>query len=106
MIHLTFRRVRPDQLERLKAWFAEAQDRSDEVRQTFAGEGVTHEQAFLLETGEGTIFVGAIECQDYKAAAEVFKHSEFPIDVKHREIMPQLFDGAAELTRILDVRLL
>ena len=104
MIHLAFRRVRPDQLERLKAWFAEAQERVAEVRETLAAEGVSHEQGFLLETSDGTIFVSVIECEDYDAAAEIFKNSELPIDIEHREIMSQLFDGAVELTPIFDVR--
>lgn len=41
-------RVRPEQVDRLRGWLAELMKRADEVRETFAREGLTHERAYLL----------------------------------------------------------
>jgi uncharacterized protein DUF6176 len=104
MIHLTFYRVRPGKLDRLKAWLAEAKERADEIRETFAHEGVSHEQGFLLETNEGPLLVYAVECEDYDAALEAFSRSKLPIDMELKKIMPELTDGVLELTPLLDIR--
>ena len=45
MIRTAIFRVRPEKLERLTAWLAELQDRAEEVRETFAREGVTAQRA-------------------------------------------------------------
>jgi len=43
MIKLAIRKVKPDQEGHLRAWMAELNRRSAEVRETFAQEGVRHE---------------------------------------------------------------
>jgi Family of unknown function (DUF6176) len=105
MIHLNFTPVHPDKVEELRAWFAEIEARADEARETLEREGVRHEQAYLLETGDGPVLVYAVECEDYEAAGEAFRASTAPIDVQHREIMPQLIGKALEVTPVLDIRL-
>jgi hypothetical protein len=104
MIHLTFYRVRPGELDRLRAWLAEAGQRADEVRETYRQEGVHHEQAYFLETADGHVLVYAVECDDYEAAREAFLKSVRPIDVEHRRIMPELTDGVLELRPALDIQ--
>ena len=105
MIHVNVYRVHPDKVEQLKAWFAEGESRADEVRETFVREGVRHEAGYLLETSDGPLLVYAMELEDYDAALAEFLASEAPIDVQHKEIMPQLTNGQLELTTILDIRL-
>lgn len=105
MIHVRFSRVEPENVDRLKAWFAEAEARADEVRETFVQEGVRHEQGFLLDTQDGPVLMYVIECDDLDAALEVFRASEIPIDVQHRELMPQLTSGTLNLSPILNIRL-
>jgi hypothetical protein len=103
MIHLTFYRVRPGKLDQLKAWLAELGERADEVREAFAREGVTHEQAFLLETADGHVLVAAVGCEDYDAARELFSKSTLPVDVDQRDAMPVLTDGVVSLAPLFDV---
>jgi hypothetical protein len=105
MIHLTVYRVHPDKVDQLKAWLAEAGSRADEVRETFVREGVRHEVGYLLETSDGPLLVYANELDDYQAALAEFLASQAPIDVQHREIMPQLTNGTVELTPLLDISL-
>lgn len=104
MIHLNFYRVRPGKLDQLKAWFAEAGERADEVREAFVHEGVSREQAYLLETADGHVLVAAVDCEDYDTARRLFSESTLPIDVAQREVMPELTDGTLELAPLFDVQ--
>ena len=48
MMRLGFFKVRPDQVERLRAWMHELTQRRDEVLETFRAERTLHECAYLL----------------------------------------------------------
>jgi hypothetical protein len=68
MIHTSIKRVHPDKVELLRAWFAEGTRRADEVRETFRQEGVRHEQAYLINTSDGTLLVYSSELGDFDRA--------------------------------------
>ena len=104
MFQLNFYRVRADKLDQLKAWFAEAGERADEVREAFVHEGVTREQAYLLATADGYVLVAAVECEDYDTASRLFNESTLPIDVAQRNVMPEIMDGKLELAPLFDVQ--
>src|SRR5437762_13107829 len=87
MIKLAIRKVKPDQEGHLRAWMGELNRRSAEVRETFAQEGVRHEQAYLLKTAEGAALIYAMEAADHKRAALAFQSSTLPIDRAHQRIM-------------------
>lgn len=54
MIHLVARRIRPDQRDRVEAWLREVDGpRREEALESLAAEGVTHETALLIDTGDG-----------------------------------------------------
>jgi len=93
MIHLSVQRIRPDKLERLKAWFAEVETRGDEVRETFAQEGVTCEQAYLLSTSDGPVLIYVEECDDFEAAVRVFQNSTLAIDAEHKAVLADVIEG-------------
>ena len=105
MINLGIYRVHPDKVDELKAWFAEVASRADEVRETFVREGVRHEIGYLLETSDGPLLVYANELEDYEAAVAEFLASQAPIDLKHKEIMPQVTNGTLDLDPIIDIQL-
>ncbi|MEV6368855.1 DUF6176 family protein [Micromonospora musae] len=105
MIKIKVSRVRPDKVDRLKAWLAEGMRRADEIRETFVNEGVTHEQGLLLSTADGPVFVYVVECADYEAAAKAFRDSPFPIDAEHKAVLAEVLDGEVEAPLLLDVRL-
>jgi len=103
MIKTAIFRVRPEKLERLIAWLAELQDRSDEVRETFAQEGVTHEQAYVINTTDGPLLVYIVESPDHRRASEAFRNSTLPIDIEHKAIMAEVLSGPAEVAPRYDV---
>jgi hypothetical protein len=95
MIKVAIRKVKPDQENRLREWMAELTRRSIEVRQTFAQEGVRHEQAFILKTGEASVLIYAMEAADHERAAAAYRNSKLPVDQEHRRIMAQVLGEAA-----------
>ena len=95
MIKLAIRKVKPDQESRLREWMADLGRRSAEDRETFAQEGVRHEQAFLLKTAEGAILIYAMEAADHERAAAAYRNSTLPIDQEHRRIMAQVLGERA-----------
>jgi hypothetical protein len=95
MIKLAMRKVRPGQEDHLRKWMAELNRRSTEVRETFAQEGVRHEQAYLLKTADGLVLIYAMEAADHARASSVFQNSTLPIDREHKRIMAQVLAEAA-----------
>jgi len=105
VLRLAFRRVRPGKEERLRSWLAELGRRADEVRATFADETTRHEQAFLLPTPEGTLFVYAIEAGDPERGRAAYAASRHPIDLEHRRVMQECLGERLELAPLYDVAL-
>jgi len=98
MLRVVFSRVKDGQVDRLRAWMRELMDRPDEVRQTFAQEGVRHEVAYLVEAREGPLLVYAIELEDEDRALEAFNNSTLPLDLEHRRTMESVLAGRGQAT--------
>jgi hypothetical protein len=104
MIKLAIRRVKPDEEDHLRSWMAELTRRSTEVLETFANEGVRHEQAYLLKTSEGPILIYAMEAADHDQAAFAFQHSTLPIDQEHRRVMKQVLAERANVELLYECK--
>jgi len=105
MLEVAFRRVREEEVDRLRTWMAELNRRGDEVRETFRQETVRHEQAWLLPGGDGPILVYAIEAEDPELGHRVARASDLPIDVEHRRLMGEVLAGPARVELLYDCRL-
>ena len=105
MLLINCHRVKSDQVERLRAWLLELNERVDEVRQTFVQETVRHEQGIILQGAEGPILIYAIEAEDLEAGRQAYEASTLPIDFEHRRIMDAVLDGPADVERIYDMSL-
>ena len=105
MLRITFSRVRPDKVELLRAWMADLARREEEVLETFRQETVRHEVAYLLESGDGPVLVYAIEAADLAQAARAVETQPLPIDLEHRRVMREAFDGVVPTECLLDIRL-
>jgi hypothetical protein len=104
VLRVRFFRVRPDKIDRLRAWMEELHHRRDEVLETFAQETVRHEAAWLMETAEGTILVYAIEADDLEQAQRAVEENPLPIDLEHRAVMDEVIEVPIELEQLLDER--
>ena len=104
MLRVSIRRVRAGQVEALRAWLTQLEDRRDEVVETFAQEGVRHEQAYLLETGSGHVLVYAMELEDEERARAAFAASTLPIGAEHRDVMDAAVGEPAGAELLYDVQ--
>jgi non-ribosomal peptide synthetase component F len=104
MIRLAVRKVKPEEENRLREWMAELNRRAAEVRQTFASEGVRHEQACLLTTSDGPILIYAVEAEDLDRAAAAYASSIHPIDQEHRRVMQQALAEPASVELLYECR--
>lgn len=96
MIKLAIAKVKPAEEDTLRRWMAELNRRRDEVRETFAQEGVRHEQAYLLKAGDhGPFLIYAMEAADHDAAGKAFRSSTLPIDQEHKAVMNRVLAGKA-----------
>ena len=95
VIKLAIRMVKPEHENRLREWMLELSRRSSEVRETFAQEGVRHEQAFLLKTAGGPVLIYAMEALDHERAAVAYRNSGLPIDHEHKRVMAQVLGEPA-----------
>jgi hypothetical protein len=105
MLEVVFRRVKEGEVDRLRRWMAEAERRSDEVRETFRQETVRHEVAYLIEGAGGPVLVYAIEADDPDLGHRVAASSELPIDAEHRRVMAAVLEGPAEIEKLYECRL-
>lgn len=105
MIHLVARRIRPDQRDRVAAWLREVDGpRRAEALESLAAEGVTHETAMLINTGDGPVIVYAMETEDLARSKSVTDQSNRTIDAEHRAVMRAADDGPASAEVVLDLR--
>ena len=102
MIKLGIRKVKPEEVGRLREWMAQLDKRREEVRATFRQEGVTHEQVYLLNASDGPIMVYAMEAPDHDRAAKAFMESALPIDAEHKAILKQVLAGPASCELLFD----
>ncbi len=93
MINLSIRRVKPEEEGALRQWMGELNRRQNEVRATFAREGVRHEQAWLVTTSDGPLLIYAMEESEQERAEQTFKESTFAIDEQHKNVMSQVLGG-------------
>ncbi len=96
MLSVVLRKVKDGEVDRLRSWMAELNERQDEVRETFAQEGVMHERAYLLEMEKGPVLVYAIEARDFEAASRAYNDSTLPIDLEHRKVMSKVLAEPAD----------
>jgi hypothetical protein len=89
MLRVSFARVKPEKEQRLRDWLAELMTRQQEVRQSFAQEGARQEQAFILPTSDGPIFVHVMEAEDTERAFAAYGESGLPIDAQNRAVLAE-----------------
>ncbi|AYG02916.1 DUF6176 family protein [Gryllotalpicola protaetiae] len=104
MINLTIRRLHDDQVQTVIDWLAEVDGpRRDEAIETLVAEGVRHETAAVLRTGDGSYLIYAMEADDFERVRAVGAASDADIDKKHHEVMAAALTGRSDVTRVLDI---
>jgi hypothetical protein len=95
MLYTRFHRIKPDRVERLRSWMEEVSRRRDEAGASYAREGTSHVQAYLLEGGPEPVLVFVAEVEDPEGARRAYVASDHAIDSEHREVMHDAVAGPA-----------
>lgn len=103
MLQLSFKRVKPGKVDKLRAWMRELMHRREDVVESFEQEGVRQEKAWLIDDGEGYIFVYAVEAEDIEKARQAYRESTLPIDLEHREVLRDVLGERAEPELLYDM---
>src|SRR6059036_2648651 len=105
MLLVVMRQVQPGQVDRLRAWLHELQQRSEEVRETFRQETVRQEVAYLMEGRDGPVLIYAMEAEDFAQASEAFKSSTLPIDAEHKKVMAEVLGDPVPVEQLYECAL-
>lgn len=81
---------------------AELGSRTAEVRESFAQEGMRHEQVHLLKTNDGLFLIYAMEAADHKHAAAASRNSVLPLDARHKQVMALIMGEPANAELLFD----
>ena len=103
MLRISYRRIKPDKLDRLRSWMQELMERRDEVHETFDHEGVRSERAWVIHDEQGPILVYAIEADDLEKARQAYRNSTLPIDLEHREVLREVLGERLEPELLYDL---
>jgi hypothetical protein len=105
VIHLTVRKVDPDQLELLRGWMAQLNGpRREEALATLDDEGCSHEIALLIEGPEGPLVIYAMEVESIEKSRAAAGRSTHRIDQEHRAVMEKTVGERPSLEKLLDLR--
>ena len=98
MLRVSFARIRPEMEPKLRDWLAQLMVRRAEVLETFAGEGTSQEQAYILPTSDGPMLVYVMDTQDNERARAAYALSSHAIDLEHRAILTECLGERLRLT--------
>lgn len=95
-------RLKPDSLDRVRAWAAELNRRQDEVLATLHDEDVVVESAFLDSTGEGDFLIYHIKARSIAGANDVARRSPHAIDAYHARFKADTWETGQRLDLLID----
>jgi hypothetical protein len=103
VLDIRFMKIRPDRVEKLRAWMNELNNRKDEALATLEQETVWSECGYLIEAAEGPVLVYVMEAEDLTVAKAIVNENPHPIDLEHRAVMRDVLDGPAQFEQVLNL---
>jgi hypothetical protein len=86
--------IKDGKSDRLREWYRELAERSDEAFETLDNEGIRQEIAFILDTEHGELLCVFLEVeQTMDKANDAFFSSPFEIDRQHLQVMDETTHG-------------
>jgi hypothetical protein len=95
-------RLKPDSLDRVRAWAAELNRRSDEVLATLLDEQVVVESVFLDQTSEGDFLIYYLKARNLEEAAQAAQQSQHEIDAYHQQFKQDAWESGKPLELLID----
>ncbi|EGQ43253.1 MAG: hypothetical protein J07AB43_12430 [Candidatus Nanosalina sp. J07AB43] len=92
-VKLSYCEVKPGKAEKLRSWYRELQQRSDEVEESLKHEKMFTETAFIQEYRDDKFLFVYMESEDINEAEEAGNEEKFDIDEEHHEVLNNCLTG-------------
>jgi hypothetical protein len=79
--------------------------RAEQVRETFRGETVRAEQAYILPGDTGPLLVYVMEAEDFERGSKAFATSHHKIDAEHKDVMRECLGESVNVAPLYEVTL-
>ena len=86
-------RIKNGKVEKLRSWYRELENRSDEVEKTLKHENMLTETAFIQETEKGFYLYVYMESEELEKAEKSGDEEKFDIDREHHEVLGECLEG-------------
>ncbi|MGH2585019.1 MAG: DUF6176 family protein [Dehalococcoidia bacterium] len=96
-------RLRPDSLERVRAWAEEMNRRRDEALATLVDEGVYVESVFLDRAGDGDFLIYYMKAESFGRATAAVQRSPHAIDAYHQQFKRDTWVSGQRLELLVDL---
>jgi Family of unknown function (DUF6176) len=94
--------LKPGSLDRVRAWAAELNRRSDEVLATLRDEQVVVESVFFDQTSDGDFLIYYMKARNLEDANEAARRSQHDIDAYHGEFKRDTWERQIPLELLID----
>jgi hypothetical protein len=104
MVRVYFTRIRPDKVDRLRAWMKELSERHDESIEAMNNDTIRSEAAYLIDTSNGPILVHASDADDPEFAERMRYENKLPLAEDFRTVMHEVMIEPMSVTPIFEKR--
>jgi hypothetical protein len=92
-VKLSYCKVKPGKAEKLRSWYRELEQRSEEAEKSLRHEKMFTETAFIQEHGEDMFLFVYMESEDINKAEKAGDEEKFDIDEEHHNVLDNCLEG-------------
>ena len=96
-------RLKPDSIEKVRAWAKTLNERKDEALATLRDETVILEAVFLDQTTDGDFLIYLMKAESFEKANAAVKASAHAIDEYHQNFKRECFADGKQLEMLIDL---
>jgi hypothetical protein len=96
-------KLKPNSIDRVRAWAEEIMRREDEALETLRNEGVVLECFFLDRRDDGDYLISIMTTSDMKRSQAVGRESTHDIDAFHQAFKRDTWDSADPLEALVEL---
>jgi hypothetical protein len=96
-------KLKPNSIEKVRAWARTIDERKEEALATLRDEGVMLETVFLDQTSEGDFLIYLMKAESFEKAKEAVKHSAHAIDEYHQNFKKETWETGKKLEMLIDL---
>ena len=96
-------KLKPDSLEKVRAWAQTINERKDESLATLRDESVILEAVFLNQNSEGDLLIYLMKAENFEQAKKVVENSAHAIDEYHQNFKKECWESGEKLEMLIDL---